>query len=358
MKTSRLVLLSAVASLMIWSGASLAASRPYTPHRETDAMTYNVYFGADLTPILQAHTYLDLLLATTAAWMEVQASDIPSRAARIADEIAAKSPALVGMQEVAQWSVGATPDTTQVQYDFLELILARLSDDGAHYAPVAIQPDLDAVAPMFDPNFNIIFARAVDRDVMLARTDMPASNLKISNVQSATYSTLLVVPTLLGPVTVLRSYIAADVKVRGKNFRFITTHLETYDPNINAAQGQELIDGPAQTALPVVAVGDYNSSANGGPDTTDTYPALLAAGFEDAWAVLNPSDPGNTCCEAPDLSNPISALYERIDLVMVRGGMDPAASSVINTEGSAQPFWPSDHAGVAATLRVPTQALR
>lgn len=358
MKSSRLVLLSAFVGLLISSGASSAGSPPYTPHRQTDAMTYNVYFGADLTPIIQAQTIPELLIATTTEWMQVQASDIPGRAAKIADEIAANAPALVGLQEVAQWSVGPAPTDTQVQYDFLDLILARLSADGAHYSPVAVQPDIDATAPMFDANSNIVFVRILDRDVMLARTDMPASKLKISNVQSATYSTLLVVPSPLGPITVPRSYIAADAKVRGKNFRFITTHLETFNSDINAAQGQELIDGPANTVLPVVAVGDYNSSANGGPDTTPTYAALLAAGFEDAWEVLNPNDPGNTCCQAPDLGNAISALYERIDLVMVRGGMDPAASSVINTEGSVQPFWPSDHAGVAATIRVPTRASR
>ncbi|HLI81478.1 MAG TPA: endonuclease/exonuclease/phosphatase family protein [Candidatus Binataceae bacterium] len=332
-------------------------SQPYAPNRETDAMTYNVYFGADLTPILTAGDFNDLLIATTAAWQQVVASDIPDRAAAIADEIAANSPALVGLQEVAQWSVGATPGTTEVRYDFLEFIQNRLAEDGAHYAAVAVQPDLDATAPMLDGT-NVVYARILDRDVMLARTDLPASALKISNLNSASYSNQLMFTTLLGPVTVPRSYIAADVKVRGKSFRFITTHLETFSAAINFAQGQELIAGPANTALPVVAVGDYNSSANGGADTTPTYGAMLDAGFEDAWEVLNPTTPGNTCCQAQDLGNATSELYERIDLVMVRGGMDPRASSVVTTEGSALPYWPSDHAGVAATLRIPTQTPR
>lgn len=85
-----------------------------------------------------------------------------------------------------------------------------------------------------------------------------------------------------------------------------------------------MVSDAANTSLPVVMVGDFNSNANGEPDLPDntpTYSALIDAGFEDAWTVLNPGVTGNTCCQAPDLSNPTSDLSERIDLVLTRAGM-------------------------------------
>lgn len=319
-------------------------------------MTYNTYFGADLTPILQAPDSLQAAVATGAAWAKIQASDVPQRAARIADEIAFASPALVGLQEVAQWSVGPTASSTQVRLDFLQSLLDRLAHDRAKYTVVAIQPDLDTTAPMLDQSQNLSFIRILDRDVMLARTDLSSTTLQITNVHGQAYSTLLTVPTALGPFTIPRSYISADVKLHGNRFRFITTHLESFESHINAAQGLELIDGPGNTTMPVVALGDFNSSANGGPDTSGTYPALLNAGFEDVWASVHPRLPGNTCCQEEDLGNPISQLYERVDLVMVKGGVDPIWSFPVNTRFFSQPFWPSDHAGVAAVVRVPVQA--
>ena len=64
---------------------------------------------------------------------------------------------------------------------------------------------------------------------------------------------------------------------------------------------------------------------------------------------------GCTCCQDPDLRNPMSKLSLRIDLVIVPPhteieevelfGADPAA----HTSG----LWPSDHAGVVAILKLP-----
>jgi hypothetical protein len=58
---------------------------------------------------------------------------------------------------------------------------------GAHYAPVVVHNNLDATAPMLDRNFNIVFLRLVDRDIMLARTDLPAADLKISDLMAQTF---------------------------------------------------------------------------------------------------------------------------------------------------------------------------
>jgi endonuclease/exonuclease/phosphatase family metal-dependent hydrolase len=90
-------------------------------------------------------------------------------------------------------------------------------------------------------------------------------------------------------------WIAIDAKVRGKTFRFVTSHLESFSAVIQELQAGELLSRPTNTALPVVLSGEFNSNANGLPglpDDTATYPDLIAAGFEDAWTAVS-SDVGN-----------------------------------------------------------------
>jgi endonuclease/exonuclease/phosphatase family metal-dependent hydrolase len=354
----------AVVALLLSSHCAFAAGarsrRLYTPHRVGSVMTYNVYFGADLLPILGATTQAELLAAVGAAWSQVVANDIPKRASSIAHEIASVAPELVGLQEVAQWSLGPSPDNMTVQYDFLQLILDSLSADGARYAAVVVKDDLDAAAPMLDQDSNIVYVRLVDREAILARTDLPAAALKLSNPQAHTYATLLSFTSpVLGEITVPRSWLSVDAKVRGKMFRFITTHLEAYNAQVQTAQAMELISGPADTSLPVVMAGDFNSDANGvGPDLTETYGDLIDAGFQDVWAALYPGVPGDTCCQDGDLSNSTSGLDERIDLVLTRSGMGDSSAQVVGDEmidTTATPLWASDHASVTARLKVPTQ---
>ncbi|HVN89765.1 MAG TPA: endonuclease/exonuclease/phosphatase family protein [Candidatus Binataceae bacterium] len=295
------------------------------------------------------------IAAASTVWSEVQASDIPKRANEIADEIAQVAPTFVGMQEVARWSTGSTPDASAVQYDFLDSIMKRLAADGAHYAVVTSHDDLDQSVPL---NYTYTsWVRLLDRDALIARTYLPAADLKIANVRSQTYTALLSLPVPgLGTISVPRSWISADVKVRGKTFRLITTHLETYSSAVQEAQGAELLAGPAATALPIVMIGDYNSSASGtGPDTTPTYGDLISAGFDDAWSETNPALEGNTCCQDADLGNAVTNLYERIDLILTKNGVTAKSTELINSEASAAPYRPSDHAGLTGTLQISTK---
>lgn len=128
---------------------------------------------------------------------------------------------------------------------------------------------------------------------------------------------------------------------------------------IHVAQGQELLDGPAKTSMPVVMAGDFNSSANGGFDVTDTYPDIIDAGFQDTWAEINPSLAGDTCCQAADLSNATSDLFERIDLIFTNGGIGVSSAQLVGDQpiGSGVPYWASDHAGVVASLKLPTTTI-
>ena len=79
----------------------------------------------------------------------------------------------------------------------------------------------------------------------------------------------------------VRGYAWADVEAAGTRFRFVTTHLESENPEVTQAQAVELLAGPAAaTAEPVVIAGDLNSDADP-PDTA--YAALTGVGFADTW---------------------------------------------------------------------------
>ena len=64
--------------------------------------------------------------------------------------------------------------------------------------------------------------------------------------------------------------------------------------------------------------------------------------------------PGFTCCQAGDLTNPVSQLYERIDMVFTRNIALAAGRSILigDTPAERTPsgLWPSDHAGVVTRL--------
>ena len=140
--------------------------------------------------------------------------------------------------------------------------------------------------------------------------------------------------------------------MRGKSFRLITTQLESFHAGVQLTQAGELLSGPAATDLPVILAGDFNSPADG--SGTGTYAYLRNAGFEDAWEIVGVDD-GFTCCQQGDLLNPVSALTERIDLILFRGDFTPVWADVRGDEESdrtsGSDFWPSDHAGVASELR-------
>ena len=154
--------------------------------------------------------------------------------------------------------------------------------------------------------------------------------------------------TALGQVTPPRGWTSVDVKIRGKSFRFVDTHLEAFSAAVRNPQAAELLAGPAATDLPTVVVGDFNS----GPGLDlGAYGTVLAGGFSDAWQG-GPS----SCCHKNDLHDANAPLTKRIDLVFTRGGFETVAADLLGEQlGDRTPsgLWPSDHAGVVATLRLP-----
>ena len=351
------ILLTLVTTLLVFSWTSSqaqAAQRiPVSSTRTVTIMTQNMDAGTDFGLVLGATTKLQFLAAATATYQEVQASNIPERAQAVAREIGTQHPDLVGLQEVPLWRTGplGQPPAAAVQFDGLQSLLDALNQQGLPYTPVAIMNEFDLEGPS-SLGFDI---RYTDRDVILARTGDDAPEL--SNIQQQHYSTSLTIPTVFGPVNVPRGWESVDVNIRGRFFRFVMTHLEEASANVQVAQGNELLQVPGNTSLPVVFAGDFNSAAAGGPHQTPTYSNLIAAGLVDSWNVAHPGDPGYTWpLHGEDPYTSSSTPTERIDLVLFRGGFGTLGGQLIGnstTDLTPSGLWPSDHAGVVTTLQLP-----
>jgi endonuclease/exonuclease/phosphatase family metal-dependent hydrolase len=189
----------------------------------------------------------------------------------------------------------------------------------------------------------------LDRDVILVNDANP--DLSVFNPQSGLYTAQATALTPVGPLSFDRGWATVDGTLDGKRFRFANTHLETEaNPEVQEAQGQEFLAGPARAAGAVIAVGDFNSAADG--STTTTYADLTMSYFDDAWN--DPNDPGYTCCQNGTLTNFPSELGSAIDLVLTHAASTALLADVIGDAPfqAAPPLWPSDHAGVVATIRI------
>ena len=336
-----------------------------TDSQHITVVTRNLYLGANLDQAIAAIFSGNpdaIIQAATATWASVVATKFPERAQVLADEIAHSQPQLVGLQEVSLYRTGP-PDTfsenpmpaKRVRLDYLEILLQELNERGLHYAPVAVTKNFDVENPGYTAPGVLQDIRLTDRDVILARTDLPSSELKLSNVQTANFHTNATLPigTTGQFVTIWRGWGSVDVTSGGHKFRFINTHLEQegFFNQVQVAQGNELLSGPANTSLRVILVGDYNSRADG--TGTPTYSNLTGAGFTDAWSVTHPGELGNTFGHEPLLLNTTVNLTQRIDLVLFRGSVSAVNADVVGDElGDRTPtgLWPSDHAGLMARL--------
>jgi endonuclease/exonuclease/phosphatase family metal-dependent hydrolase len=187
--------------------------------------------------------------------------------------------------------------------------------------------------------------RFQDRDVILVNHDR--SDLAVGNPRTGTYAAQVVVQTPVGPLSFSRGWATVDATLGSTPVRFAVTHLETEDAAaVQEAQGREFL-AAVKAPGAVVAVGDFNSAADG--SQTATYGEVTADYFRDSWQGPEVA----TCCQSGLLINPVSALHSRIDLVLAHA-VHPLASHVVGATPfqAAPPFWPSDHAGVVTTVRL------
>jgi hypothetical protein len=321
--------------------------------REVRVMTYNMYLGTDFTEIFSAQSNEELISEVAEAYGDVQAGNPAERIAAIAGQIEATTPTLVGLQEVALWRTGNAFDpspATSVSYDFLQMLLDELAGRGIHYSSAVVQTGFDAELPALGPN---VFAdvRYTDRNVILARTDLDTSQLKIEGTNAQDFQTLLTLPLFIGNVTIQRGWTSVDAQIRGKGYRFINAHTEAFHPGVEYAQSAELLLGPASTTLPVILAGDLNTDAE---NSGASYMLFQSAGFDDTWTVTHPADSAYTWplfTESPDI---ITSPTQRLDLILIRGSIAAADADMVGEDPvldlTPSGLRPSDHAGATASL--------
>ncbi len=351
----KLVSLFVVLVLLSAGVQSVSACAP----RQLDVMTRNMDAGSDFWYVLTAdpNNPSAILVAITQTYQEMLNSNIAQRADGIAAEIQRHHPDMVALQEVTTLSSGPYGSTDlTVVVSGLDSLMAALKARGLHYKAVMVQKNADISLPALDANYqNMIQVGLTDYDAVLVRTDLPAADLKVAKKQADHFSAAATLNfTVAGQsIPFLRGWIAVDVKIRGKNYRFVTTHLETFSPDYQAAQTNELLSGPLATDLPLILAGDLNSDAHipsweSGP----AYGILTSAGFMDIWSNIHPNNAGFTWPLFLEDSGIGSSAPQRIDLILTHGsGITPMR--IVRTGLSPRNgLWSSDHAGVAAAFRL------
>jgi hypothetical protein len=316
-------------------------------------LSYNLYVGADLDRVIGALASPDPaddfpeLLAGIGT---LQATDLPARIEAIAERIAERRPAVVGLQEV--WDVQidlrgyGVPVT--ISQDFIARLQQALQERGLPYQVAGSVRNTDA-SPI--PGI-----RVVDHDVVLVDPE----RVTVHTAQGRNFL------ANIGPVapglTILRGYVVLDAEVDGRPMMIVNAHLESGAgaalSGLRALQAQELVSVVGAAPLAVV-MGDLNDTP-GSP----MHGVLTGAGMVDGWATLRPGVEGGTCCHRPDLSNRNPELTQRIDYLLTRGFDRPGrplqgridlvgdrtSDRIAGSEGT---IWPSDHAGIGAVLRLP-----
>jgi endonuclease/exonuclease/phosphatase family metal-dependent hydrolase len=373
--------LSAVISIVV--GREYASGDP----RTVTVMTRNIYLGGNINRPIRAaldRTGPKGVLALGHANHElrkvVTRTDFTTRSKLLADEIAGTRPDLIGLQEVALWRHGpmqldhvGRPDATQVDFDFLDMLLAELASRGVRYEIVHVQEESDVEAPAFTGNpftgtaGSAADVRLTDRDVILVRSE---SGLRIEGSGGGEFSRHVEVKLADTTFQFVRGYAWADVAVGSAHLRFVTTHLESQSSQVARAQAEELLNGPAgDISVPTVIACDCNSNP-ASPAARSALPIGSGAayrlitdghGFSDLWLDQpNRDGPGRTAWLSELVNDETADFERRIDLVLARSA-DPGrivanrvevTGDELNDRDPVSKLWPSDHAGVVVELRI------
>ena len=224
-------------------------------------MTYNVYVGANMIPLLGITNLLEIPGAVANLYDTVIASDFPGRAAAIASIIKAHQPHLIGLQEISLIRTQTPGDrltggepAEEVVLDFLEALMDALQTEGLNYRVAAKVQNFDIEMPMgsFTEYDDV---RLTDYDVILAREDVV-----VSRPTQLNYTEALSLEELF--ISVTRGYVAVDATIAGITYRVVNTHLEALEESsvmatIRVAQAEELVASLRDETLPDDPIGRF-----------------------------------------------------------------------------------------------------
>jgi endonuclease/exonuclease/phosphatase family metal-dependent hydrolase len=354
-KTARRMLAALLALTALAAIVPAAEAAKASRHNVT-VMTRNLYLGTDLIPIALAPNPAQFEKAASEGYAQVQATNFPARAALIAREVKRTKPDLIGLQETALWRTGPKDGTatraTTVAIDYLRILRAALKQAGLRYRVVRVTTEADIEGPTKE-NFDV---RLTMRDVILAKR---RKGMRVVRKGGGNYATALSIPTVVGTFTSTRGFAWADVRLNGRPFRFVNTHLEAYGDQFRTPQAQQLVGpgGAARKRGRVLLVGDMNSDPKGAEP--NAFNTLIAAGFKDTWARLHPGDPGLTSGLEADLMDPPTPNPfddSRIDHVVYKGKIRALRATITGknpaNSRTSTGLWASDHAGVVGKFRL------
>lgn len=331
-----------------------------------EVYTQNLYLGGSTSALFDPAVIADpvaLLGAVNGFWADVQASDISARMGEVADLLALRNPDLMGVQEGLQFVTldGTFQPDGAAFVDMLAELQSAIAGRGLPYEVAVVQPTTSSALPLqidFSTGAVTQYLGFTDRVAILKRSDV-----NVTDVASAVYGAA--VPVAPG-VDIKRGWSRVTVDRDGLLHHFVNTHLETQQVRpVHDLQAAELMGVVDALDGVTILAGDLNSDAEataGDASWTPTYGNLVAAGFEDVWAAAPRAGGihGSTCCQDPDLMNRLSSLEERIDFVLVRSSAfadvsqpAPYQARVVGNLGrdkTPSGLWPSDHAGIMATL--------
>jgi endonuclease/exonuclease/phosphatase family metal-dependent hydrolase len=386
-----------------------------------EVMTQNQYVGTELIALVSEPDFN----AAVVDALQTRAASLPAeRAAALAALIAKRSPAVAGLQEVYRFTCyeqipmpgdGKGCDDQSIAGAFTDQLVDTLAALGGRYVAAAqvvnlnlpvdldLPPPLDQLPgiPVIMPDGTVILVGVVDRDVILARSDVAYQPIDFTQLQAfvpgicarpsadgckyqiyASADLTLPVPFPPGSITrevrFERGFVGIDALVDGVPYRLINTHLETrlesfgpFGRYFQTAQATELhgtlqVLNAASPQARTVVVGDFNSDPRDVEEIPGIVPPyqIFAADHTDAWT-MRPGTAtamgapliGLTCCQDEDLGNFKSAVYERVDLIFsltppkkVQNARVLGDSVSEKTRPIAMGVWPSDHASVAAKL--------
>lgn len=383
------------ACLLLATGSALAGGKS-----TLNIMTFNQYLGADLTPVLAAQNAETFNSALVGVLRHAAQSNFPARASAQAKLVNQRAPDVLALQE--SWRLSCQdfdqnpatgcedPMIANAFHDYLDLTLAELNKKKQKYKKAALVKNLDlgaitvpgAPAPGLPFVINGVnaFLTAIDRDVIVVRTDVNAVPVAFSDTvcptrseDGCTYQVTATADTPIGPLPVPRGFVGIYAMVSGSEYRIINTHLEIKGEDVlqpqftyyQAMQARELIDAIAAPNLPFgysILVGDINSSpaqANPSGEIITPYRQFTeSAGYMDVWKAKSGHATGFSCCQPEDLANRASRLYERIDMIFLIDAPENTYDIQVlgnkagnKTKPQRPRLWPSDHASVAAKLR-------
>jgi hypothetical protein len=361
------------------------------PASSTDVqvMTQNQYVGANLFPLIPALASGDPAIVNSALVSiisTISANRTVDRVNALSSEILNRKPDLVGIQEA--WLIWCEPSDaapcTNPEFrgawgDHLAQTEYRLA--GA-YTKAAFIENFEFGYPFWDSQGNQGFAYVLDRDAVFVRNDIayslpvPGTDYPCATPFSAGSGCTFNVNTPLDfngddvpEAYVLHGFLVVDATIGGKPVRFVNTHLENgyvdgFPGVIQSAQAMQVLQATATTPEQrrLVIVGDMNSDPSDAVDPASPIPytpymLFAGSGLSDVW-LYRPGDvPGLTCCQAEDLTNRVSMLARRIDLILTREQPRVVKNARLIGEVAAdrlgppgRSLWPTDHASVAAGI--------